>query len=628
MKVFAATVSACLAVAAAVIHHRDPAGHFRRGAYAFERNWEAGRLLVYPSVIDERALRAAQAKVVEKPDLVLLGSSRAMPVGAAMFRPGLKLFNAGMAGATVQDYAAVWQALLEAGKTPRSVIVYADPWIFNKNAGQFRWRVLGGHHERFRLRTGGGPARKLLARADALWERLRGWNTSFNELLNGPVLIAALRGVRSGRGAGGWPRLVREGEALPAGTLGWRPDGSVYFSRAARSPAETREEARRFAGETEVFSLGRWEPDAEAKELLDALTADAARAGTRLRLIVLPYHPAARARLEERPRYRGLIDGFAAELRRRGHSVCEAQDVAASGCAEGEFEDAMHPLESCHEKILRRCLSDAPWKDLLSRAPAPVLSPAPVRATLPAPPVAAVPPPAAPSAPIEWIRIPGGSFMMGAPDLGAEPVHRVELKTFEMAKTKVTVEQYRACVAAGRCTEPGRGPDCNWERPGRGNHPVNCVDWEQARTFSAWAGGRLASESEWEYAARSGGRDWLYPWGNEEATCERAAMKNGGPGCDADTSWPVCAKPKGNSVHGLCDLAGNSWEWVADSFQDSYEGAPADGRAWEDPRQPSRVFRGGSWLCATANARVDVRSGYIAANRDPRLGFRPVREAR
>ena len=154
------------------------------------------------------------------------------------------------------------------------------------------------------------------------------------------------------------------------------------------------------------------------------------------------------------------------------------------------------------------------------------------------------------------------------------------------------------------------------------------MDWGQARAFSQWAGGRLPSESEWEYAARSGGRDWLYPWGNEEATCERAWMKDGGPGCDADSSWPVCAKPKGDSVHGLCDMAGNVWEWVADAYHDSYEGAPADGSAWEDPAQSSKVFRGGSWLCATANARVDVRSGYVAANRDPRLGFRPVRQAR
>ena len=469
-------------MAAAEIRHQDPAGHFGRAAYRLERNWDASRLLVYPSVIDGRALRAAPVQVLEKPELVLLGSSRVMPVGAGMFRPGLRVFNAGMAGAVVQDYAAVWQVLAEAGKTPPRLLIYADPWIFNKNAGQFRWRALGGLYERFRLRTGGGQG-LLLARAGLLWERLRRWNTAFNESLNGPVLVAALRGARpDGRGCR--TAAGPGGRGSGPGALGWRADGSVHFIRTARSSAELREAALRFAGETEVFSLGRYEPDAGAKELLDALAADAAPAGTEVRFIVLPYHQAARSRIEERPQYRGLIDGFAAELRGRGFSLCEAQDPAASGCAPEEFEDAMHPLESCHEKILRRCLSGGPWKDLLP-ASAPALAavapPAPrpsPRTAAPAPPAAVLPPPA-PPAQIEWILIPGGSYMMGAPDLGAEPVHRVVVPTFEMAKAPVTVDQYRACVRAGRCFERAGA------RTATGSAPAG-----KTIRSTAWTGGR------------------------------------------------------------------------------------------------------------------------------------------
>ena len=155
---------------------------------------------------------------------------------------------------------------------------------------------------------------------------------------------------------------------------------------------------------------------------------------------------------------------------------------------------------------------------------------------------------------------------MGADDLGPDvkPRHTVTVNSFEMAKTLVTVEQYKVCVDAKACTVPSAGPDCNWGVPGRGKHPVNCVDWQQAQTFSAWEGGRLPTEAEWEYAARSGGRDQKYPWGDSPPTCEKAVFK----GCGTGTA-PVCSKPAGNTAQGLCDAAGNVWEWMEDRYHPS-----------------------------------------------------------
>ena len=209
----------------------------------------------------------------------------------------------------------------------------------------------------------------------------------------------------------------------------------------------------------------------------------------------------------------------------------------------------------------------------------------------PPPPVSSEPAAARPTSAVDWVAIPGGTYAMGQEGWHwSTPVHTVTVPDFEMTRTEVTVAQYRACVEAKVCTAPDirlvwrnqRG-DCNWKQADRADHPVTCVSRPQAETFARWVGGRLPSEAKWEYAARSGGKDWLYPWGNERATCDRVVMSQGlnvsgdiNWGCGRGGTLPVCSRPAGNSIHGVCDLLGNVSEIVADSHFKDYEGAPAD----------------------------------------------------
>ena len=231
--------------------------------------------------------------------------------------------------------------------------------------------------------------------------------------------------------------------------------------------------------------------------------------------------------------------------------------------------------------------------------------------------------PVEPAAPIEYITIPGGKFTMGTTSIeqgfeDANFAHEVSIKTFQLAKAAVTVAQYAECVSKGACTEPTTGGYCNWGKTGRGSHPVNCVNWNQAQAYAKFKGARLPSEAEFEYAATSGGRSQKYPWGNEKPTSELAVF-------NTDVTMPVCSKPKGNTAQGLCDMSGNVWQWVQDKYQDSYEGAPVDGSAFEGAGS-RRVARGGSFLSGGANRlRADYRYNGDPGCRDVGVGFRLAR---
>ncbi len=231
---------------------------------------------------------------------------------------------------------------------------------------------------------------------------------------------------------------------------------------------------------------------------------------------------------------------------------------------------------------------------------------------------------------IVWVTLPGGVFQMGSSDgrRNERPVHRVIVGAFEISKTEVTVAQYRLCVEAGACTEPEtRWKGCNWGQDGRDDHPVNCVDWTQAAQFARWVGGRLPTEAEWEFAARSRGQDRTYPWGDAPPTCARAVIPApNGNGCGKESTWPVCSTPEGNTEQGLCDMAGNVWEWVADWYQeDYYADSPQD-----NPQGPAwghyRVARGGAWFSPTEYLRTTARYGDRPGGKRIDMGFRVVRE--
>ena len=241
-----------------------------------------------------------------------------------------------------------------------------------------------------------------------------------------------------------------------------------------------------------------------------------------------------------------------------------------------------------------------------------------------------------PDAGLDWVTLGGGTYAMGSPDGIGEsdehPQHDVTLEDFDLTRSEVTVRQFAQCVDAGACPEPGTDPDdggrvyCNWTFPDREDHPVNCVSWAVASTFCHWVGGRLPSEAEWEYAARSGGQDILFPWGDDDPSCERAVFNEGGVGCGEYATWPVCSLPMGDSEQGICDLVGNVWEWLADRYHVSYEGAPTNGEPWEEGNRKQWCMRGGGIdQTQHENLRVANRVFHLPDFEYGGMGFRCVR---
>jgi formylglycine-generating enzyme required for sulfatase activity len=167
----------------------------------------------------------------------------------------------------------------------------------------------------------------------------------------------------------------------------------------------------------------------------------------------------------------------------------------------------------------------------------------------------------------------------------------------------VTVADYRRCVEAKRCTPPETGGSCNWGKEERNSHPINCVDWNQAKTFCEWTGKRLPTEAEWEKAAR-GTDKRTYPWGNEWDA--KKANVSGDADGFAETA-PVGSFPAGASPFHALDMSGNVWEWTAD---------------WDDKEQKYRVLRGGSWLDKAWYVRVAYRLRYEPGIWLVPIGFR------
>lgn len=288
------------------------------------------------------------------------------------------------------------------------------------------------------------------------------------------------------------------------------------------------------------------------------------------------------------------------------------------------------------------------------------------------------------------VLIPGGTFSMGSDNRWSradeKPVHRVYVDSFWMDETEVTNAQFKAFIDAtgyvttaerpfiveGVSYNPGSlvfnesntefnpllwwkyQENANWKQPfGPGSsiedileHPVVHVSYEDAGMYALWAGKRLPTEAEWEYAAGNGNQPNIYPWGNEAVNSTLAnywqgkfPFKN-----EMNDSYAYTAPVKNflPNAFGLYDMAGNVWEWCSDLYHFKYYSSldtsiianPIGPTTSYDPDEPGvlkRVIKGGSFLCNDSYCsgyRVSAKMKTSEETSLQHLGFRCVRSVK
>lgn len=227
-----------------------------------------------------------------------------------------------------------------------------------------------------------------------------------------------------------------------------------------------------------------------------------------------------------------------------------------------------------------------------------------------------------PVAPAGMVYVSGGTFTMGRNDgdLYERPAHTVVVKPFFIDTYEVTLEDYAKFMrATGHAPPPElrASPTLEPVMQADWKKPVTGVTWNDAQAYASWAGKRLPTEEEWEFAARgTDGR--LYPWGGKWQ--QGSANAN-----SATRSKTVVGEFKGTSPFGLYDMVGNVWEWTATDLS-AY---PGGSLSPDLPPGDLKVIRGGSYESTKDFATTTYRTGWpkTGAKTYDQTGFRCVKDA-
>lgn len=351
----------------------DPWRRWRPGDFGIKDGWPAGMVLSTPANFNERGFKVSQSKAVAALGILVLGNSHANMIDAGMFPAGLGFFNGWISSAFFVEYISIWQTFKDRGKSPRWLIIVADPKLLNKAENQYDWLSQTGLYRRFIMRS-------LAARPElwALWVRLLGRGAygfvhEAAQQMNRQMLEDSVKyWVAKARSGSKREFYFVEEEKLPREETGRRSDGSMIYPAvlSRKSPEEFRDLAQLhvLAKRGTPYSYAF---DTDTLATLDALIKEASAGGTRVMIVRTPLQQALFDVRAPTAVYVQMMERFEAALKGLSEenpslAICDMVDPVKAGCTEVEFVDPDHPARACVQKVITRCLaSSVSWRALL-----------------------------------------------------------------------------------------------------------------------------------------------------------------------------------------------------------------------------------------------------------------------
>lgn len=339
----------------------DPVNRWHRWkeGYHLLQNWGKDEALLIPRYFMERRHVTSHLQTTLTPEVLVLGSSRAKLVDSAMFQKGTSFFNAGVAGATMEDLAAIYQFLEEQKKIPKRVIIFLDPWVFNANNGLVHWQENLELYERF--------ASAPSERRNGLFlilKRTKYFLSEIADLFSWSILKKSIRIVMSGKIAR--PFSIVKLDHLSPHDNGIRSDGSTIDSAEISTPPSLETISKIAADYTAgcVYGLCRFEFSSKNHQTLVKLLSQLKTHDVKVMFILPPYQHMVWRHLEKSASYREILPEIEKTMlvlkNEFPFTFCKMIDPVTAGCDPVEFSDGAHMLRSCTEKVMRKCLDQTP----------------------------------------------------------------------------------------------------------------------------------------------------------------------------------------------------------------------------------------------------------------------------
>lgn len=302
--------------------------------FYFASSWDKNLIRVTPDRFDERKFVIGQIDAIDRPDLLLMGSSRLMQADSKMFSSKIQMFNAAISVGTIPDFAAIWQEIKNENKSPKYVIISLDPWVFNRNNQRNEWKSNEKLYQQFQS-----------GHVDLTIQRIKKYASNFLRKSNE------------------WPVTSRS--EMQREESGKRGDGSTVYPESYNRPQsvlEVHTKAQRYLRGC-VFSMCDWEFDEKNYQTLLSLLRDFYSRKIEVLLILPPYHPIVYRELMKKDEYKNPLmqvrDAYEKKLKSESniaYEFCDILDPSTAGCDEGEFTDGMHYQYSCMQKIIQSCV--------------------------------------------------------------------------------------------------------------------------------------------------------------------------------------------------------------------------------------------------------------------------------